>query len=44
MILLDMISNLERIGEHASKMAESLIDSVIDLERRNSEEAVMLFS
>ena len=44
MIFLDMISNLERIGEHASKMAESLIHSVIELKRRDNGETVMMFS
>lgn len=43
-IFLDMISNLKSIGEHAANTAETLIYSVIDLKRRDSEDTVMLFS
>ena len=38
-----MIGNLERIGDHASNMAESLIYTVIDLNTRYNGETVELF-
>jgi len=43
-IFVDIISNLERIGDHASNISESYINSVTDLRRKNNGEMVALFS
>lgn len=42
-VLVDIISDLERIGDHASNMAESLINSAADSKRINNGETIALY-
>ncbi|XTP56869.1 Na/Pi cotransporter family protein [Niallia sp. Krafla_26] len=43
-VFVDIISNLERIGDHASNISESFINSVTELKKKNNGETVALFS